>query len=94
MRSVIVGLDIPYKLESELAESQVRQQRANISRAQEELIKVIPGEFEVVTKFWLMPSMTLNVDEEALKFLQESPLVKSIEENELMKLPKVIRGKQ
>ena len=94
MKSIIVGLNVPHKPEGELTESQAQQQRASLNKAQEELIKVIPGEFKVVSRYWFIPAMAISVDEEALKFLEESPLVKSIEEDKLMPVPKVIWGEQ
>ena len=81
MSRVIVGLDVPYEIERMLSESEKQKQIAFISKAQDELLKSIPGEYKVNRRLTLIPSIALSVDAEALKFLQESPLVKSITED-------------
>jgi len=39
MQSVIVGLNIPHENEGDLTESQIQQQRTNLNKAQDELVK-------------------------------------------------------
>ena len=62
MKTVIVGLNVPHTNEGDLTNSQIREQRATLSKAQNELLKLVPGEVEEVTRFWFIPAMTLKVD--------------------------------
>jgi len=82
MRRVIVGLNIPVETERKLSESELQNRKELINKAQDELLKSIPGEYELHRRFTLTPGIVLSADDEALKFLRESPLVKSITEDE------------
>lgn len=81
--SVIVTLDIPYRPEAELAgPAEVEAQRTAIAAAQDELAASVPNA-TVTTRMTLFPQIVLTVDEEALRQLATSPLVRSVDENTL-----------
>lgn len=79
--SVIVTLNIPFRAEGKLTAGQVEKQRALIKEKQNELISKIPGAYEVYEKYDIIPALAIKVDNQALEFLQNSTLVKSLSED-------------
>lgn len=80
---VIVELAIPYRPEAELDDPEaVQKQRADIARAQDELLASLEGnDVTVAARYERLPQIALGVDEAALRVLLGSHLVEGIQLN-------------
>lgn len=79
--SVIVELNIPFEAEGYLSSEEVQKQRDLIKSTQKELISQIPGVYEIYKRYIVTPNLSIKVNQEALEFLQSSPLVKTVQED-------------
>jgi hypothetical protein len=81
--SVIVGLDVPFQPEGEMADPQaVQTQRQAIAAAQERLLQRMAGlNIRNVTTYEFIPFVAMTIDEAALRDLIANPEVTSIEQN-------------
>lgn len=76
---VIVTLAVDTAPEAELAEEEIREQRAAINAAQEQLIdQLADTEAEVVRRFERYPQLVVRVDEQALCHLLRADLVDDV----------------
>lgn len=83
---VIVELNINFTPEGYLTPEQRIAQRNAIALAQENLLnRLVQFQARLTTRYQFIPHMTLEVNAAALEFLRASPLVKTIEENRLLK---------
>ncbi|MEJ2750042.1 MAG: S8 family serine peptidase, partial [Anaerolineae bacterium] len=82
---VIVGLNIPFTPEGELAGTQaVDRQQQTIQAAQNQVWQQIAGfNSELVTNFKYIPAMALSVDAAALNKLMSLPEISTIQEDKL-----------
>jgi hypothetical protein len=79
---VIVGLNMSFIPEGNLTPEQRAAQRAAISLAQDELLQqLIPYQASLVTRFDIVPYLTLDADATALIFMRDSRLVLNVREN-------------
>jgi hypothetical protein len=79
--SIIVTLKLPQTPAGDA------ERKKAIADAQDQLlVQLEPLDVEVQTRFELTPQLTLTVDEAALRYLLESPLVDRVHENESIPL--------
>jgi hypothetical protein len=79
---VIVGLNVSFTPEGYLTPEQRAAQRAAISLAQDELLRqLVPYQASLITRFELVPYITLDADATALIFMRDSELVLNVREN-------------
>ncbi|HQU81715.1 MAG TPA: S8 family serine peptidase [Pyrinomonadaceae bacterium] len=85
--TVIVGLNIDNTPEGYLSNEQKYFQRRSIKEKQNELIsKTVKFGSTVVAKYEYIPFIAIEANEETLKFMQKSPLVKNIAEDQQREL--------
>lgn len=81
---VIVGLNVPFQVESAIDASQVGAQRAAIQSAQSGLLNELAGtSYRVHNTFWAVPFMAVSVDQAGITRLATSRGVVSIERDRL-----------
>jgi len=80
--SVIVELKTNYTVESKLEPDEIKSQRENIQKVQNELIQSLQKyDVEVYKRYQVFPTIALHIDYVALQFLINSPFVKIIQED-------------
>ncbi len=78
----IIELNISFTPEGRLTSSQRAAQRAAIRLQQDNLLEMLARfQVNIVTKYDLVPFLTLDVNVDALEFLKASPIVKTVREN-------------
>ncbi len=76
---VLVGLKVPWQMESKLSEDAVRAQREAIHSVQSELLKELTGRsHKVIRLYEQIPGIALEVGADALAELAQSPLVTNV----------------
>ena len=86
---VMVNLDVSWKPHSDLNSPEMRQQKSQITAAQEQLLTELAGtNFKLIARFDFVPGMALQVDASVLPLLEKSEVVKSVIENRKNYLPK------
>ncbi len=79
MVAVLVGLDIPWQMESGLSESQIQAQRAAIASIQSNLLDELAGKsFRVTRRYDQIPGIALEVGPDALAELARSSKVTNV----------------
>jgi hypothetical protein len=78
---IIIGLNVGFQPEGELAPEEVKEQRAQIARSQEKFLAGLKNtRFPLdEEKFATVPYLVIYVNEAVLQYVVKSPLVKSIE---------------
>ena len=77
--SVLVGLDLPWQMESSLSQDDLRAQRSTIAAGQDELLDQLAGrKFTVVRRYQEIPGIALEVGAEALAELARLPIVTNV----------------
>ena len=77
--SVLIGLNLPWRMESQLNEEQITQQRIAITLAQNVLLRELTGSnFRIVRRYELGPSIALEVGADALAVLARSENVLNV----------------
>lgn len=79
---VVVELDVPYRPEAELEPDDAAAQRAAIAEAQEAVLAELGDHGQAAGRPGRLPQLALRVDEEGLRKLARSPLVRRVESNE------------
>jgi hypothetical protein len=88
---VLVGLKVPWRMESSLSEDQVRQQREAIAAIQKDLLTEIEGKsFKVLRRYYSIPGIALEVGADVLPELARSPNVTNV----LLDRPAAVEDKQ
>jgi Peptidase inhibitor I9 len=76
---VLVGLKVPWQMESRLSEDQVRDQREAIAGIQKELLTELEGrKFKVIRRYDRIPGIALEVSADVLAELARSPMVTNV----------------
>jgi len=76
---VLVGLNAPWQLETELSEDQVRAQREAIASIQKDLLGELEGRaYKVIRRYDRIPGIALEVGPDALAELARSPHVTNV----------------
>jgi hypothetical protein len=76
---VLVGLDLPWEMESRLSQEKLRAQRTTIASIQNELLDKLAGrKFTVVRRYQEVPGIALDVGADALAELARLPIVTSV----------------
>ncbi|HXG51349.1 MAG TPA: hypothetical protein VNN77_08105 [candidate division Zixibacteria bacterium] len=76
---VLVGLKLPWKVETALGAAAVQKQRAEIGAAQEALLRDLRAtEFKVIRRYEEIPAIALEIGPEGLAVLEESSLVANV----------------
>lgn len=76
---VLVGLDVPWQIETDLSADEVRTQRANIASIQSELLDNLDGtDFTITRRYKEIPGIALEVGADALAELARLPLVTNV----------------
>ena len=76
---VLVGLNVPWQMESNLSEDAVDAQRAAIASVQNHLLTELEGrQFEVIRRHQQVPGMSLEVGADALAELAQSANVMNV----------------
>ncbi|MGE5218750.1 MAG: hypothetical protein ACM3SP_17275 [Chloroflexota bacterium] len=76
---VLVGLKVPWQMESSLNEEQVRSQREAIASIQKELLAELDGKsYKITRRFDSIPGIALEVGADALAELAGSPHVTNV----------------
>ena len=84
---VIVGLNVPFQVESALDAAQVNAQRAAIQGVQAGILNELAGtNYRVHNMFWAVPFMAVSVDQAGITRLATSRSVVSIERDQLNKI--------
>jgi len=78
---VVVELALPYRPEAELGREAIAAQRAAIAGAQDALLAELGEHGEVAGRPERLPQLALRVDEEGLRTLARSRLVRDVEAN-------------
>jgi hypothetical protein len=77
--AVLVGLDVPWQMESRLSESQIQAQREAIASIQSNLLDELAGKsFRVTRRYDQIPGIALEVGPEALAELARSAKVTNV----------------
>jgi hypothetical protein len=88
---VLVGLKVPWQMESSLSEAQVRHQREAIAAIQKDLLAEIEGKsFKIMRRYHSIPGIALEVGADVLPELARSPNVTNV----LLDRPAVVEEKQ
>jgi hypothetical protein len=76
---VLVGLDVPWQMESRLNPDEVRVQRETIASIQRDLLTDLQGRsFKVIRRYDQIPGLALEVGPDALAELARSPNVTNV----------------
>jgi hypothetical protein len=76
---VLVGLDVPWQMESRLNADEVRVQRETIASIQRDLLTDLEGRsFKVIRRYDQIPGLALEVGPDALAELARSPNVTNV----------------
>jgi len=76
---VLVGLDLPWQMESRLSQEDLRAQRTTIASIQNELLDKLRGrKFTVVRLYQEIPGIALEVGADALAELARLPMVTNV----------------
>jgi hypothetical protein len=76
---VLVGLAVPWQMESRLSEDEVRAQRESIASIQRDLLNALEGRnYKVIRRFDQIPGLALEVGADALSELASSPIVANV----------------
>jgi len=76
---VLVGLKVPWQMESSLSEEQVRSQRNSIASIQKELLTELDGKsYKIMRRYDSIPGIALEVGPDALAELALSPKVTNV----------------
>ena len=76
---VLVGLDLPWQMESSLSQDDLRAQRSAIAAGQDELLDQLAGrKFTVVRRYQEIPGIALEVGADALAELARLPIVTNV----------------
>lgn len=83
---VIVGLNMSFIPEGNLTPAQRAAQREAIKVIQDNLLNLL-AQFQVVlvTRYEIVPFLTLDISATALEFIRTSPIVTSVRENKILK---------
>jgi hypothetical protein len=77
--SVLVGLNVPWKIETRLSEFEVNAQRAAIASVQDNLLGELTGrQYKVLRRYQLGPGIALQVGADALQVLARSDNVTNV----------------
>lgn len=77
--AILIGMNLPWRMESQLSEEQIERQRLQIAAAQDELLKELAGRnFRIVRRYELGPSIALEVGADALSVLARSEWVLNV----------------
>jgi hypothetical protein len=77
--AVLVGLNVPWKIETRLSEYEVNAQRAAIASVQNNLLGELTGrQYKVIRRYRLGPGIALEVGADALQVLARSDNVTSV----------------
>ncbi|MEM8559636.1 MAG: S8 family serine peptidase, partial [Bacteroidota bacterium] len=85
---VIVRLDVPFLPEGRLFATDVRQQRARLAERRDQVLSTLAANgvtVERVKRYKTVPVVALSVTAEGLRFLAASPLVRFVEEDEIVR---------
>jgi hypothetical protein len=76
---VLVGLKVPWQMESSLSEDGLYAQRAAIASIQTDLLSHLEGrKYRIVRRYQEIPGIALRVGVDALKVLERSPAVTNV----------------
>jgi hypothetical protein len=76
---VLVGLAVPWQMESALSEAEVRAQRESIASIQRDLLSGLEGrKYKVIRSYDQIPGLALEVGADALAELARSPVVTNV----------------
>jgi len=76
---VLVGLAVPWEMESRLSEEHKTAQRSAIASIQNDLVEQLAGkEFKVLRRYQEIPGIALEVGADALAELARSPIVTNV----------------
>ena len=76
---VLVGLDVPWQMESILSQDDLRVQRSAIAAKQDDLLDQLAGrKFTVVRRYQEIPGIALQVGADALAELARLPIVTNV----------------
>ncbi len=76
---VLVGLKVPWQMESTLSEDQVRRQREAIASIQKDLLSELDGKsYKIMRRYDSIPGIALEVGADALAELASSPNVTNV----------------
>ncbi len=76
---VLVGLNVPWQLESSLSENAILAQRQAIHSVQDQLLRELSGtKYKVVRRYDVIPGLALEVGADALAVLQKSESVTNV----------------
>lgn len=76
---VLVGLDLPWQMESRLTQEARQSQRVAIASIQNDLVERLSGrKFKVLRRYQEVPGIALEVSAEALAELARSPMVTNV----------------
>jgi hypothetical protein len=76
---VLVGLNVPWQLESKLDEDAVRVQRTSIASIQRNLLSELAGRnYKIIRRYEQVPGIALEVGADALASLAQSPNVVNV----------------
>jgi subtilisin family serine protease len=78
---VIVGLNMAYQADANLSPAAAQLQQAAIQNAQQGLLSILAGQFNVTARYTYVPFIALEVDRTALQALAANPNISSIEED-------------
>ncbi|MEM6785400.1 MAG: S8 family serine peptidase, partial [Bacteroidota bacterium] len=86
---VLVRLDVAFLPEGRLLAADVRRQRARLAERRDQVLRTLAANgvtVERVTRYETVPVVALSVTAEGLRFLAASPLVRFVEEDEVVRL--------
>ncbi|MEO1630917.1 MAG: S8 family peptidase [Bacteroidota bacterium] len=86
---VLVRLDVAFLPEGRLLDADVRRQRARLAERRDQVLRTLAANgvaVERVTRFETVPVVALSVTDVGLRFLAASPLVRFVEEDEVVRL--------
>ncbi|HXV47377.1 MAG TPA: hypothetical protein VEB61_01155, partial [Candidatus Binatia bacterium] len=76
---VLVGLTVPWEMESKLSEDKVRAQRVAIASLQSDLLTRLEGtHYKVLRRYQVIPGIALEVGADALAELARLPIVTNV----------------
>ncbi|HSK30977.1 MAG TPA: hypothetical protein VLA17_13525, partial [Candidatus Limnocylindria bacterium] len=73
---VLVGLAVPWQMESRLNQNEIHAQRISIASIQRDLLTALEGrQYRVIRRYDQIPGLALEVGADALAELASSPMV-------------------
>jgi hypothetical protein len=76
---VLVGLAVPWQMESSLTDDEIRAQRVTIASIQGDLLTVLEGRnYKLIRRYDQIPGLALEVGADALAELARSPIVTNV----------------